>query len=276
MTLQPNTPTPIFIRGMVSYPPDMPLNFSNGAYFTGRIQLADDITRRVDELFAEDYDFNYVVDSQPIVKSGSSVTKVDENESKISPEDQFNTAVSDLKISWVSKLKGKASEDLFNELLETDKTNVRLLLARIQALDSDSQRSQHLSRQICLANDVLDLCQINHLITSEVILKKEESNDDNKQALKDLETKKSTVLEVLVKKGIAICDLIEAQTKPLVTTSGDIPVFSGDDTGAVDTNALTTVEGVPQFTLSDVNDVYKDICKLVADSYDYKLCLYPN
>ncbi|CAG2166113.1 unnamed protein product [Oppiella nova] len=256
--LRPDTPMPIFIRGMVSYPPDIPI--SNGAYFTGRMDLADDSTRRV----AEYFDFTYIIDSQSKLKSECNVTKVDENESKISQENQFNTAVSDLKISWVSKLKGKASEDLFNELRETDKTNVKLLLARIQALDSDSQRSQHLSRQICLANDVLDLCQINHLITSEVILKKEESNDENKQALKE----SSTVLEVLVKKGIAICDLIDAQNKPPVTSGGDISLPSGNDTGAVDTT--TTVEGVPQFTRSDVNDVYKDICKLVADPYDPK------
>ncbi|CAG2171605.1 unnamed protein product, partial [Oppiella nova] len=147
LPLRPDTPTSVFIRALVSYPPDIPI--TNGSYFTGRMEFADGITR----FMAEDFQFKYVVDSQPIVKSASSATKVDENESKIPSEDQFSTAVSDLKISWVSKLKGKASEDLFNELRETDKTNVRLLLARIQALDSDSQRSQHLSRQICLAND---------------------------------------------------------------------------------------------------------------------------
>ncbi|CAG2171717.1 unnamed protein product, partial [Oppiella nova] len=187
---------------MRSYPLGTPNNVSKGSYFTGCIKLADNYTRRK----AEDFEFKYVIDSQPIETS----KRNDTNESKISPEDQFNSAVNDLKISWVSILKGKASEDLFNELLESNESDVnqmRLLLARMRALDSDSRRSQHLYRQICLANKV------------------EEKSDDIRQALKDLQTKTSTVLEVLVLKGVAICDLIdEHKNNTPVTSDKDIPV----------------------------------------------------
>ncbi|CAG2183469.1 unnamed protein product, partial [Oppiella nova] len=149
---------------MRSYPLGTPNNnVSKGSYFTGCIKLADNYTRRK----AEDFEFKYVIDSQPIDTS----ERNDTNESKISSDDQFNSAVNDLKISWVSILKGKASEDLFNELLETNESDVnqmRLLLARMRALDSDSRRSQHLYRQICLANKVLDLCKIHDLMASHV------------------------------------------------------------------------------------------------------------
>ncbi|CAG2177912.1 unnamed protein product [Oppiella nova] len=136
-------------------------------------------------------------------------------------------------------------------------------MARMRALDSDSRRSQHLYRQICLANKVLDLCKIHDLMASHVILRaEEEPDDDNRQALKDWETKKSTVLEVLVLKGVAICDLIdEHKTNTPVTSDKDIPVPSVDDTGAAGTTP----------TISDADHVYRDICKLVDDPYGYEV-----
>lgn len=70
---------------------------------------------------------------------------------------------------------------MFNELQSKDKSNLQLLLSRIQSLDAEEDKTKHLKTQINLANDVLDSIKINELIASLTIQKQEkkENNGSN-------------------------------------------------------------------------------------------------
>ncbi|CAG2111388.1 unnamed protein product, partial [Medioppia subpectinata] len=263
--LRPNCQKPVFVAAMTE--PPKGLTVAAGGYFSGHITFTESEVRKKAEQFA----FKYVVDSEPQkkTKDNDSNSAEDSADKKTtadglpekSLEEQFSEALSDLKISWISKLKGKSSEDVFNELKATNKANTQLLLARMQALDADPQRGQHLTTQINLANDVLDLIKVNDLISWLAVVRSEKkdtnnsTNNTNDTALKNLEKQKTTVLEALAKKGIAICDLIDAQTAGSTTGSDAKLSPTGD-----------------QF-VSDVNQVYAEICKL-TDPYDQKVAKF--
>ncbi|CAG2104207.1 unnamed protein product [Medioppia subpectinata] len=275
--LRPNCHKPVFVAAMTE--PPKGLTVAAGGYFSGHITFTKSEVRKKAEQFA----FKYVVDSEPQKKpkdkdnsnggaagkeSADKKTTADGLPEK-SLEEQFSEALSDLKISWISKLKGKSSEDVFNELQATNKANTQLLLARMQALDADPQRGQHLTTQINLANDVLDLIKVNDLIASLAVVKSEKkdtnnsTNNTNNTALKNLEKQKTTVLEALVKKGIAICDLIDAQTAGSTTATGIDPNTIPDSTAASDAKLSPTGDHF----VSDANQVFAEICKL-TDPYD--------
>ncbi len=82
----------------------------------------------------------------------------------------------------IFRLTGKTADNLYNELQKELNNNVPLILARIQSLDADEERSKHLKTQISLANELLDIIKVNELLASFAILKiekKEISNHNN-------------------------------------------------------------------------------------------------
>jgi hypothetical protein len=88
----------------------------------------------------------------------------------------MNIQIIDSTLYLINKLKtfrltGKTAQNLYNELQKEHKNNVPLILARIQSLDADEERSKHLKTQISLANELLDLIKVNELLASFAILK---------------------------------------------------------------------------------------------------------
>ncbi|CAG2179151.1 unnamed protein product [Oppiella nova] len=87
--------------------------------------------------------------------------------------------------------------------------------------------------------------------------------------MKNLEKQKTTVLEALVKKGLAICDLIDAQNTVSTNGSKEPNATAVADSTASDAKLSPTVD---QF-ISDANEVYAEICKLI-DPYDQKVAKF--
>lgn len=87
-----------------------------------------------------------------------------------------------------------------------------------------------------------------------------------------MEKQKTAVIEALVRKGVAICDLIDAQTKgqangfATVTSTDSNSVVVGESVTAEDPKMSPTVE---QF-YADADQVYYEILKL-TDPYDQKV-----
>ena len=77
-------------------------------------------------------------------------------------------------------------------------------------------------------------------------------------------------MEALVKKGLAVCDLIDNETK--ASTNGFATVSSTDSEAIVTDESDTRGQLSPsvEHLFSDLNQVYGDICKLI-DPYDQKV-----
>ncbi len=87
-----------------------------------------------------------------------------------------------------------------------------------------------------------------------------------------LEKQKANVLEALVKKGIAICDLIESQTPKQVNDFATVET-TNNDVSIVDENDEQKLSPTAQLSLSDVDQVLTEITKLI-DPYDSKVAKF--
>lgn len=81
------------------------------------------------------------------------------------------------------------------------------------------------------------------------------------------------MLEALVKKGLAICDLIEGQT--IGSNNGFATVSSTDSEAIVSEESLNEIDAklrspTSELLYSDLNEVYSSVAKLI-DPYDPKV-----
>jgi hypothetical protein len=79
-------------------------------------------------------------------------------------------------------------------------------------------------------------------------------------------------LEALVKKGIAICDLIESQKPKQVNDFATVET-TNNDVSVVDENDEQKLSPTPQQSFSDVDQVFTEITKLI-DPYDSKVAKF--
>uniref|UniRef100_A0A2R5LKX2 Tripeptidyl-peptidase 2 n=1 Tax=Ornithodoros turicata TaxID=34597 RepID=A0A2R5LKX2_9ACAR len=212
----------------------LPKGCNVGHFLTGTITVCKDEQGKK----VATYPIQYHVGELPKKNS-----KSPSNGEEKTPQQEMEEAVRDLRISWVAKLQGKPSSDLYEELKSSCSTqHVPLLLARAQSLDSDKERNQHLREIVSLADQVLSSIGTQDLLASIGARtdKKDQQNNKNQ------EKQKLQVIEALVKKGAAMCDLL-----PEGHADGE-----GDD--AVD---------VP--TIAHINAVYQELVKW-CDPIDVK------
>ncbi|KAG0430430.1 hypothetical protein HPB47_022708, partial [Ixodes persulcatus] len=245
VTARPGSRLPVFLTPC---PCDkLPKGCSPGHFLTGSVTICKDEQGKKVAVFP----LTYHIGELP--KKSSSSTKVASSEEK-TPELEFQEALRDLKISWIPKLQGQASSELFEELRASSPKHVPLLLARMQALDGDKERGSQLHEIVSLADQVLG-----SIDTLELLAALGARTDKKDQNNKQQEKQKGQVVEALTKKGAALCDLFLASARAEGSGDGRPQVSSS--------------EGSPEAeppSLADLNRAYAELLKW-ADPGDTKV-----
>ncbi|XP_067127626.1 tripeptidyl-peptidase 2 [Centruroides vittatus] len=190
-TLPPGVSCPVFFLPLSTE--KLPKGYSAGQYLLGTVSFPkDELGKKADS-----YPFKYIIPEAPKKASKSTPEK------EKSIEEEYKEAIRDLKVSWVAKLPNKVSYELFKEIIDVDMKHIPVLQARLQALDADKDRKNVLEEIVTVANQLLELVDVLELLAS--IGSKGEKKDT--AANKIQEKQKSAVIEALVKKGIALCDI---------------------------------------------------------------------
>ncbi|KAI1307595.1 Tripeptidyl-peptidase 2 [Halotydeus destructor] len=124
-TLKPNGTCGVFFTSLAADKLPKGLPVPVGSYFSGSVSFTKDEVRKKLEAFP----FKYVIDTEAAKKSGSKGSGSPVSGSADAPsagqiegaetsEEQFAEALKDLKVTWLAKMSGKSSQDLFAELSE--------------------------------------------------------------------------------------------------------------------------------------------------------------
>ncbi|XP_023235229.1 tripeptidyl-peptidase 2-like [Centruroides sculpturatus] len=209
---------------------------------------------------ADSYPFKYIIPEAPKKASKSTPEK------EKSLEEEYKEAIRDLKVSWVAKLPNKVSYELFKEIIDVDMKHIPVLQARLQALDADK---------------VIDF---NFILTECILFFSQEKQ-------------KSAVIEALVKKGIALCDIykfsqntdsIKEKPEPTEVTSeekSDVEnELSKQETKDSDGNNVTEKESEEtdkktpvsstSNSLEEINKIYSELQKWTDMSDSKVLSIY--
>ncbi|KAH7964790.1 hypothetical protein HPB49_001355 [Dermacentor silvarum] len=214
----------------------------------------------------------YHIGEVPKKSSSSSCTKNSSEEKDLDQE--FQDALRDLSITWLTKLQGKSATSLYEDLKQRNPKHVPMLLARIQSLDSDKERSRYLSDIVALADEALAATDTLELLAA-LGARSDKKDNNNKQQ----EKQKAQVVEALTRKGAALCEIFLAQQEAgrgsgdgqPASPSGGSPQPAPDSatTEAPSTAAVTTTDEQGP-TVADLNRVYAELLKW-ADPSDPKV-----
>ncbi|CAL1282653.1 unnamed protein product [Larinioides sclopetarius] len=268
----PGSIVPIFLAPV---PNDkFPKNSSPGSYLSGNITFfKEDGPKKADT-----YPIKYIIPELP--KRPPSVKPVADKEKSL--EDEFSDEIKQMKISWIAKLTGKSSKDLFDEILSKETDNqCPVLLARLQSLDKEfekisenKQKKSHLLEMIELADKILIASNCNEILAAlgSKTDKKDQAN------LKKLEQQKSFVIEALVKKGKAMCDLLFLKSD----ATGDEAEQGSESSKSMEGGEISTQtevsvpsevkspEGDTTITVDKLNEVHSELQKW-SDQADTKV-----
>lgn len=263
LTLKRETSTNMFISANVTDKALKNLPGSSTLYLQGTLTVTkDEVGKKLCS-----YPLKLVLpEPQGKIKSPSSSTK-DANKTKL---DEMQEQLRDIKISWLSKLDAGESRKLYNSLTEQDSTHLPLHVARLIALDSlptsnnnntqaennsteekdngnvgsASQSSPVLNPnkgiktpEVC--KEIIDLSdKILGMVDQPALLafygtrtSSSSSQLDATKTKQTMDKQKTAIIEALVKKGLAMAELIKL---------GDAPT-SSQDTKVVTVEALDEI-----------------------------------
>ncbi|GFY42745.1 tripeptidyl-peptidase 2 [Trichonephila inaurata madagascariensis] len=262
--VSPGATVPIFFAPILNE--KLPKSAFAGNYLSGNVTFfKDDAFKKADV-----YPIKYIIPEFP--KKGNSKSAAEKEKTL---EEEFCEEVRQMRVTWVAKLIGKASKELFEEILAKETENLcPILIARLQSLDKEYEKiSQNedkkpfLLEMIKLADQVLATSNPNEILAALGCKtdKKEQSNH------KKLEQQKGWVIEALVKKGRAMCDLLS-----LDATDDDSESFKSLESG--DATSQVTSEGKSEetdacITLDKINEIYCELLKW-ADQVDIKVAAF--
>ncbi|CAL8107213.1 unnamed protein product [Orchesella dallaii] len=191
-----------------------------------------------------------IPDPQSKIKGPSSSSK-DPNKSKV---EEMQEQLRDIQINWLSKLDSEESRKLYNYLLEKDASHLPLHVARLQALDSlpssestttssDTENSNNTpggskgqkTPEIC--NEMIDLAdKILGMVDQPALLafygtrsSSSASQLDATKTKQSMDKQKNAVVEALVKKGLAMAELLKLSDAPSSTDSTKAITLEGLD-----------------------------------------------
>ncbi|KAL1467155.1 hypothetical protein MTO96_026283 [Rhipicephalus appendiculatus] len=247
---RPGAQVPVYLAPL---PCDkLPKGCSAGHFLTGTLSVTKDEQGKKVALFP----LVYHIGEMPKKNSCASSSAKNSSEEK-DLDQEFRDALRDLSITWLTKLQGKSATSLFEDLKERNAKHVPLLLARIQSLDTDKERSRYLSDIVALADEALAAIDTLELLAALGTRTDKKDNSNNKQQ----EKQKAQVVEALTRKGAALCEIF--------LTRQEAGRGSGDGQPASPPPAVTTTDDQGP-TVADLNRVYAELLKW-ADPGDPKV-----
>ncbi|KAG1676696.1 Tripeptidyl-peptidase 2 [Nymphon striatum] len=180
----------------------IPKNSQPGHYLLGTISYSKDEYGRK----GERYPFKYVL-TEPVKKTKTSNNEKNKEKSKF---DEYEEAIRDVSISWISKLDDAGSV-LYDQLKESYKEHLPFHFARLQALDSIKERSNNLVAIIDLADQIINKIDSSSLLSFYGM--KSDFRKDASTVRSAMDKQKSILIESLARKGAALCDLYENADK---------------------------------------------------------------
>lgn len=168
------------------------------------------------------------------IKPPASTAK-DSGKSKV---EEMQEQLRDIQINWLSKLDADESRKLYNALAEKDGTHLPLHVARLQALDSlpsttaeisgtDEDNSNNVTankgrKTIEICNEIIDLAdQILGMVDQPALLafygtrtSSSASQLDATKTKQTMDKQKNAVIEALVKKGLAMAEILKLNDAP--------------------------------------------------------------
>lgn len=153
--------------------------------------------------------FKYILAEAPLrsncPKNGKAKKEKEEKqkEKDKTKEEEYTEALRDLKISWLSKLP--LDHSLYEELKQQHPDHIPVILARLQALDSDKDRDKHLTKIVSLSEEVVQSTGIMDML---MYFGMKGDQRSNAALIKtEMEKKRGWVVEAYVKLGCALTDL---------------------------------------------------------------------
>ncbi|XP_076356359.1 tripeptidyl-peptidase II isoform X2 [Tachypleus tridentatus] len=314
--LKPGATCPVFITPLPSE--KLSKCWTAGQYLTGTITYAkDDLGKKSDI-----YSFKYII---PEIPKKPSLNKTHTEKEK-TPEEMFTEALRDLKISWISKLKGKYSDDLYEEMISKDPGHVPLLQARLQYLDGNkAERQNNLQEIIKVGDTILSHIDITELLAALGAKKDPLGNNNNNYKISPKvgggcyqpvtfpvvsslklgvvavslisfhkeetiiillwlkwspEKQKLVIIDTLVKKGMALCDLkydtngqceskgagldTEKTSSKSLSTQGIVnSTQQSDGSGESENVGKSLVVCSTSSVVKDINKIYSELQKFV-------------
>lgn len=126
------------------------------------------------------------------------------------PQQQFEEAMRDLKISWIPKLEDVT---LFEDLVEQYPDHLPLFVAQLHFLDNSKERLQKLPQIVKAAEKVISM--IDRVELSSYFGMKTDARSDAAAIKSEKENQKSILVDALCRKGIALSEQILKKTSGL-------------------------------------------------------------
>lgn len=192
-----------------------PSKTNNAAqYLTGYITFVkDDLGKKIDT-----YPFKYILVEGSMNKKSSSNNEKDKDKTKL---DEFNEAVREHKINWISKMDPPNVGKLYSDLCKEYPDNMQLHAAYLQVLDPldakhalpiiednecrSNKEKDHLQQVIKICDNVINF--VNETEVLAYIATKADLRPDAAKIKTQMDHQKNALIEALTHKGVALSNL---------------------------------------------------------------------
>lgn len=234
-----------------------------GQYLTGTIAFAkDEIGKKVDV-----YPFKYIL-MEPGKKNTSSSSSSKTNEK--TKWEEYEEAVRDVKISWLSRLDpGEEADKLYEELCLTHQSHLPVYTAMMASLESEAHKEWPssekriaptvLHRIMSIANIVISAVDKTELLA--YLGTKSDQRQDAAKIKVMMDRQKAALIDALNRYGSAMCRLYLLQDE-----KADEKSVSGESNTALPQETTPTTTS---FTVTDIDNVWLDLIRF-ADPNDTK------
>ncbi|XP_052216044.1 tripeptidyl-peptidase 2-like isoform X2 [Dreissena polymorpha] len=221
LTVRRTELVPVFTAPIPDDKIPMAKTASPGCYLSGTLNLLKEDPAKKQETKSLQcaIPFKYVITeaAKKNGKNGKDKSKTDDFAEK-TPDEKFQEAQRDLKITWLSKLD--VEDPLYGELLKEYPDHIPVYLARLNALDQEKDRAKHIGEIIDTAKVVLS--KIDKVSVLAYFAIKSDIHADASQTKVKQEEKKSEILTALLKLGTAQADVLFNNWQGENVTRGDL------------------------------------------------------
>lgn len=233
----------------------LPKSHGPGNYLSGSLfVLKDEPVKK-----STSVPFKYIL-TECVKKSKCTNCKNKEVKEK-SPEEEYQEALRDLRISWITKLD--ESDELYKELCKEYKDYLPLHVAKLQALDSDKDRLKKLPEITKIAKYILNQIDKDALLAYYGM--KSDPRPNSASIKIDMDKQKNILIETYVKLGCSQADthLEGLETSTSIASCDDAPVTGVDDEEDCE-------HVIPKVPTQEIDMIFEELLKWV-DPFDMKV-----